>query len=450
MIRNLLLTLGIVLFTSVIMYAQEGALQGKVLDKDTKEPVPFANIIVENRGSQVGGTSTDFDGNYSIKPIPPGKFDVKVTFVGYKTKLIQGVTIGADRIRFLDIELEATAEMLETVEVVDYKVPLIDKDQTASGATITSEEVNKMPQRDANAVATTVGGVFSEDGERGSVRGARQDATATFIDGVRVIGVTTVPQASIEQVDVILGGVPARYGDATSGIINITTKGPARQFNAGIELETSQFLDPYGHNRIGLNIMGPLIRGKNKNNTSLLGFFIAGDIIFTEDGAPSAIGYQTTTDEALSFIEENPLRPTGSGTGTFRNGEFLRSDDFRQINTSENTARRSYNFIGNINIRTTETINFTIGGSYFYFEGNRPSFTGTMANSAKNSLQKRTNYRAYAKFTQRFPGSQSTSAFRNFFYAIQFDYSKDKGQTGDPDHFENIFNYGYLGPVYHL
>ncbi len=445
MIRNLLLTLGIILLTVVSMYAQEGSLQGKVIDKDTKEPIPFANIIVENKGSQVGGTSSDFDGKYSIKPIPPGKFDVKATFVGYKTKMIQGVTIGADRIRFLDIELEATTETLETVEIVDYKVPLIDKDQTASGATVTAEEIAKMPQRNANAVATTVGGVFSEDGERGSVRGARTEATATFIDGVRVIGVTTVPQSAIEQVDVILGGVPARYGDITSGIINVTTKGPARQFNAGVELETSQFLDNFGHNRFGFNIMGPLIRGKNKNNTSLLGFFIAGDITFNKDGAPSAIGYQTTTDDALQYIEQNPLQPTGTGFGTYRTSEFLRSEDLRHISTSQNTARETYNFIGNINIRTTETINLTIGGSYIYFKGNRPSYFASMANSAKNSLQTRTNYRIYGKFTQRFPGSDNKSVFKNFYYALQFDYSKDKGSTGDPNHVENLFEYGYLG-----
>ena len=47
MIRNLLLTIGLILFTGVILHAQQAALQGKVLDKDTKEPIPFANIIVE-------------------------------------------------------------------------------------------------------------------------------------------------------------------------------------------------------------------------------------------------------------------------------------------------------------------------------------------------------------------------------------------------------------------
>ncbi len=446
MIRNLLLTIGLILFTSVTLFAQQAALQGKVVDKDTKEPIPFANIIVENKGSQVGGTSSDFDGNYVIKPLPPGKVDVKATFVGYKTKMIQGVILGADRIRFLDIELEATTETLETVEIVDYKVPLIDKDQTASGATVTAEEIAKMPIRNANAVATTVGGVFSQDGERGSVRGARSDATATFIDGIRVIGTSSVPQSAIEQVDVILGGVPARYGDATSGIINVTTKGPARQFGTGVELETSQFLDAFGHNRLGFNMMGPLIRGKNKNNTSLLGFFIAGDINWSEDGHLSAIGYDIAKEDVLRSIEQNPLRPSGTGTGTFLNGEYLRSDDLYHVKASPNTSRQSYNFIGNINIRTTETINLTIGGSYYYNDANLYSYRATLANYDKNTRRKNTNYRIYGKFSQRFPGSaESTSAFKNFYYSIQFDYTKEKGEFGDPDHWDNLFNYGYLG-----
>ncbi len=47
MIRNLLLTIGLILFTGVILHAQQSALQGKVIDKDTKEPIPFANIITD-------------------------------------------------------------------------------------------------------------------------------------------------------------------------------------------------------------------------------------------------------------------------------------------------------------------------------------------------------------------------------------------------------------------
>ena len=445
MFKNLLLTFGLIFATSVIMIAQDGALKGKVLDKDTKEPIPFANIILENRGSQVGGATSDFDGNYTIKPIPPGKYDLKATFVGFKTVLIQGIIIGGDQIRFYDVELTSSAETLDVVEIIDYKVPLISKDETASGATITAEEISKMPNRNANAVATTVGGVFSEDGERGSVRGARSDATAMFIDGIRVMGNSSVPQSAIEQVDVILGGVPARYGDVTSGIINVTTKGPAREFAAGVELESSQFLDAFGHNRVGFNVMGPLIKGKNKN-TSLLGFFIAGDINFNEDGRPSSTGYYSLTEENLALLEQNPIRPSGSGSGTFINGEFLRSEDLEHVKTAPNTARQSYNFIGNINVRTTETINLTVGGSYYYYNGRDYSYGATLANWDKNRLRNNTNYRGYVRFTQRFPTSvESTSIFKNFYYSLQFDYTKDKGEYGDANHWDNLFQYGYIG-----
>ena len=445
MLRNLLLTLGLIFTTSIMVFAQSGALKGVVLDKDTKEPIPFANIILENRGTQVGGATSDFDGNYMIKPITPGKYDLKATFVGYKTVLLQGIIIGGDQIRFYDVELTSTAETLDVVEIIDYKVPLIDKDQTASGQTVTAEEISKMPNRSANAVATTVGGVFSEDGERGSVRGAREDATATFIDGIRVIGNSSVPQSAIEQVDVILGGVPARYGDVTSGIINVTTKGPAREFGAGIELETSEFLDSFGHNRVGFNMMGPLIKGKEKS-TSLLGFFIAGDINVNRDGRPSSTGFYTLTDENLATLEQNPIRPSGSGSGTFINGQYIRNSDLQHVNISPNTARSSYNFIGNINIRTTETINLTVGGSYYYYTGRDYSYGATLANYDKNTLRKNTNYRGYIRFTQRFPTDpQSTSVFKNFYYSLQFDYSKDKGEYGDANHWDNLFKYGYIG-----
>ena len=445
MLKNLLLTFGLIFATSVVMLAQDGALKGKVLDKDTKEPIPFANIILENKGSQVGGATSDFDGNYMIKPISPGKYDLKATFVGYKTVLIQGIIIGGDQIRFYNVELSSTAETLDVVEIIDYKVPLIDKDATASGATITAEEISKMPNRNANAVATTVGGVFSEDGERGSVRGARSDATAMFIDGIRVIGNSSVPQSAIEQVDVILGGVPARYGDVTSGIINVTTKGPAREFGGGLELESSQFLDAFGHNRVGFNVMGPLIKGKDKN-TSLLGFFIAGDINYNEDGRPSATGFYSVTDENLQLLEQNPIRPSGSGSGTFINGEFLRNSDLENVNTAPNTARQSYNFIGNINVRTTETINLTLGGSYYFFNGRDYRYSATLANWDKNTLRKNTNYRGYIRFTQRFPTDvESTSLIKNVYYSVQFDYTKDKGELGDANHWDNLFKYGYIG-----
>ena len=129
MIRNLLFTLLIVLSSGLLVFSQQGSLKGKILDKATGEPIPFCNVIVEVAGAQQGGSTTDFDGYYTIKPIQPGTYDVKASYVGYRPRMITGVIIRADKITFLDVDLEVSATMLETVEIFEYEVPLIQKRQ---------------------------------------------------------------------------------------------------------------------------------------------------------------------------------------------------------------------------------------------------------------------------------------------------------------------------------
>ena len=77
MLRNLLLAIGFVLTANVLVFSQvgSGSLKGKIVDKQTKEPISFANVVVEVGGVQVGGATSDFDGNYLIKPVPAGKLD---------------------------------------------------------------------------------------------------------------------------------------------------------------------------------------------------------------------------------------------------------------------------------------------------------------------------------------------------------------------------------------
>ena len=254
MLRKLLITAAVIITANMMAFSQSGTLKGKITDKGTNEPIPFANIIIEQGGKQSGGTTSDFDGNFTIKPIPPGKYDVKATYVGYKPIMITNLVIVANQITFQDVQMESTAINIETFEVVDYKVPLISKDQTSSGGTMTSEEISKMPGRSAQAVAITVGGVFSQDGSMGSIRGARSDGTITYVDGVKVRGSSAVPKAAIEQVTVITGGTPAQYGDATGGILSISTKGASREFGMGFEGTTSQFLDKFGYNMLALNV----------------------------------------------------------------------------------------------------------------------------------------------------------------------------------------------------
>jgi outer membrane receptor protein involved in Fe transport len=449
MLRKLLFTIGIILSANLLVFSQSGALKGKVLDKVTREPLPFVNIVVEVGGTNVGGSASDFDGNFMIKPIPPGKYDVKATYVGYKPTMYKGVTIAADNIQFLDLEMESTAQMLTEFEVKEYAVPLISKDQTTSGASVTSEEIAKMPNRSANSIASTVGGVYSADGERGRVRGAREDATVMYIDGIRVRGSSNLPASAIEQVDVVLGGVPAQYGDATGGIINVTTKGPSREFGAGIELESSEFLDAYGYNRVGLNINGPLFSRKDENGnrtTSLLGFFLAGDFNYNQDGRPIGTDFYKAEDSYLDYIEENPLRLASGAFGTYQNVLFTEMENLEKIKTTQNTSNYDISLSGKIDIKTTETINLTFGGSYYSLNSNNFNYFNSLFNYNKNVHSVNNTWRVYGRFTQRFPSDQESNSFiKNVYYSIQADFTRTTGYNEDPDHGDDLFKYGYLG-----
>ena len=111
------------------------------------------------------------------------------------------------------------------------------------------------------SIASTTAGVYQADeGGALNVKGSRAEATDYYIDGIKVRGSSSLPASAIEQLTVVTGGVPARYGDATGGIINITTRGPSNTFSGGLEAVTSKFLEPYNYNLFNASIAALCLR----------------------------------------------------------------------------------------------------------------------------------------------------------------------------------------------
>jgi hypothetical protein len=103
---------------------------------DKKEPIIGATVVLYKSGVQKNGTVTDIDGNYSISNIDPGTYDVEFKYIGYQTQRTQGVVIFCRKSNKLNAELIAGV-LLNEVVIVEYKVPLIQQDNTTSGGTIT-------------------------------------------------------------------------------------------------------------------------------------------------------------------------------------------------------------------------------------------------------------------------------------------------------------------------
>ena len=255
------LLISVLLLAGFSAWAQT-SLQGKVTN-EKGEAVAFASVSLFQNGSPKTGTSTDFDGLYSITGLDPGTYDLEVSELSAGKTRITGVIMAANRQNVVDVKFAAsTGVAIDEVVITAYKVKLIDQDNTQSGSQLTSKDISVLPSKNVSSIVAASAGVTQADEGKGiSFRGSREDANLTFVDGVAVRGATP-PAQDIEMIEVITGGLPAAIGDVTGGAVSITTKGGAKKFTGNVELETSQYLDAFGYNQAQGGLSGPIIKNR--------------------------------------------------------------------------------------------------------------------------------------------------------------------------------------------
>ena len=452
MLRKTYLIVAFALITT-FAFAQTGTLKGVITDAISGDPIPFANIIAERNGNQIGGTTTDFDGNYTIKPLEPGNYTVKATFVGYGAVEITGVIISANKITDQNIKLQEGVAIGE-VRIIEYKKPLLDKDNL-SGETKTAEEIVALPTRSVASVAATTAGIYQRDeGDGVNIRGSRGDATEYYINGIKVRGALGVPTSAIEQITVITGGVPAKYGDATGGIISVTTKGPSSKFGGGLEYETSSLFDSYNYNLLGFALSGPILKKRNSDGTkgsSIIGYFLAGELRSVDDNDPSAIGRWKVKDDVLQGLRDNPfVVAPNSAAGFLSSSEFLEKSDFELVDAKLNANERRINISGTLDFKPSKNTFLSLGGAFYARESEDFSAWRSMFSWDNNRQSSQTTYRLFGKLTQKFGTDESNSdesaaTIKNAFFTIQGDYTSNKYTFDDANHGDNLFHYGYVG-----
>ncbi|MGE5811810.1 MAG: carboxypeptidase-like regulatory domain-containing protein, partial [Ignavibacteria bacterium] len=162
--RKILLLISFLIYSasSFILGGTTGKLSGKVVDADTKEPMPFVNIIL--MGTNFGAAS-DLDGNYVMLNIPPGKYTVRAQSIGYQPMEYENVSISIDLTTNLDFELQATAVELEAI-VVESRQDFVKKDVTSSQSLISSDQIQALPVSEFDDVLQFQAGVTKDaDGD---------------------------------------------------------------------------------------------------------------------------------------------------------------------------------------------------------------------------------------------------------------------------------------------
>ena len=95
-------------------FAQTGSIKGTLTDKQmNNEPLPFANVLIKDSSK---GTTSDFDGLYTIDDLAPGTYVVEFSFVGYQT-IEKTIAINVNQIVTLDLSLSPSAAALDEVVI---------------------------------------------------------------------------------------------------------------------------------------------------------------------------------------------------------------------------------------------------------------------------------------------------------------------------------------------
>ncbi|MCX7983810.1 MAG: carboxypeptidase-like regulatory domain-containing protein [Bacteroidetes bacterium] len=206
-----------------VLFAQTGGkLAGVVTDEQTGEPLIGANVVV--RGTSLGA-STDLDGNYFVLNIPAGKYEVQVSMVGYERVIVRDVIINSGRTTTLNVQLKQTAIEQEAV-VVEAVRPDVEKEKTSTSAVVRPEEVQSLAG--VRDVADVIG--LAADVTDGHFRGGRTNEELYVLQGMGINNPLDNSSAfmpivsAVEEIEVITSGFDAQYGNAQSGVVNITMK----------------------------------------------------------------------------------------------------------------------------------------------------------------------------------------------------------------------------------
>jgi len=366
MFRKLLLITMLLFLVSSLAFAQSGKIRGMVKDKETGDPLPGANVMIE--GTTLGA-STDLNGVYVILAVPPGVYTLKVTYMGYQTMTMGNIRVMARFTTTQDFELEPQAIVGEAVEIIAER-PLIQRNTTNTVRMATQEDLKNIPIRGLQNIIGIEAGVVQQNGQI-HIRGGRDGEVAYFIDGVTATNPynnashVRVIQEAIEEVQLQTGGYTAETEGGNSGSVRTTLRTGGPTYNVTLDYRTDDFAhsgeqflgtNSYGYRNGVLTISGPVPGLTNMR------FFVAGQHHYMRDDNPSflepfkfeGLVEDAYTDWAMQGIHAEGDTLPNNGTIEFKRNHL--PNNWSRDNSIQGTL--VYDVTKNIKLRYTGSFQY--------------------------------------------------------------------------------------------
>lgn len=222
---------------SSLSFSQQ-TVKGKVVDLESKFPLPGVNVVVISDTAKVYGAATDINGNFKINNVPVGRQQLKFSFIGYNVQIIT-IEVNSGKETVVNVEIEESAEMMEEFKVVANDNKEVSNEMAVvSAQQFSVEETNRYAgsRGDPARMASNFAGVSGADDSRNDiiVRGNSPLGVIYRVEGITIPNpnhfsiagssggpVSIINNKSMANSDFFTGAFPAEYGNSTAGVFDL-------------------------------------------------------------------------------------------------------------------------------------------------------------------------------------------------------------------------------------
>ncbi|KAA3620927.1 MAG: TonB-dependent receptor [Bacteroidetes bacterium] len=398
MFRQKALLLSALLLVSMTLLGQKATITGKVVDGKTSETLIGATVLL-NTGV---GTTTDFDGSYSLET-DPGEYELTIGYLGFES-YTEKITLTAGQKITIDVELGGEATLLQTATVTSgkYEKPL--GEVTVSLAVMKPDLLESTSKPSIDQFLEKIPGVTMIDGQA-NIRGGSgfsQGAGSRVLllmDDVPILQADAgypnwddVPIENIEQIEVVKGAASALYGSsALNGIVNVRTAYARAEPETKVSAFYTAYLSPEDEN---LKWWGDTLQPYQMSATL---------------SHKRKIGKKT--DLVLG--------------GFYTNRESYNKDTYKEYGRANLSLR--HRMTDRLVFGLNANINYGRAGSFFYWKGSENLFEGTPS-TITNRQRNRYNIDPTVTF---FDKGENRHRFLGRFYHVNNDNDSNQSNKSN-------------------
>ena len=335
----------------------KGIIRGQVLDSENQLPLTGANILVNKNNL---GTISDENGFFILENIPQGYYNISISYIGYKLKILNDVWVRPRAHDFLSMTLDPKVLKLEGISVEEsyFSKSIVNEYQSIS---FNNDEIRRAPGagQEISRILNSLPSVASvgENRQDMMVRGGGPTENGFIIDNIYIPSISHFQQADgrsngpvgiintdmVENLDFYSNGFSSKYGNKLSSFGDITYRSGNREKNEGYGL-------------LGMGGLGFLIEGPLTNKVSYITSFrmsyldIIADAINASGGMPSYNDFQAKINYKPSIYNTfSILMITGSSLyDRDKNGALdVGESEYGKLENDQQTVGINYKRIWN-------------------------------------------------------------------------------------------------------